>query len=141
MTLRYRISNLDTHPSKGKFDKIELGLDDFVSINGDFEFYLEDSLVLKQEYWNVGELAQQLLAWKNNGLQNDFHYNCCDAEEKDLFTFKLVTGGFQFMSEWADIDVEGVIDPKSIESFIDSYSITVKQDIMRRLGFDVSRYL
>jgi hypothetical protein len=50
MTLIYKISKLDTHPIKGQFDKIELDLYDFMSINGDFEFYIENRLVLKQEY-------------------------------------------------------------------------------------------
>jgi hypothetical protein len=72
MTLIYKISNLDTHPTKGQFDKIELDLFDFMSINGDFEFYIENSLVLKQEYWNVGELAQQLLEWKKMDFETTF---------------------------------------------------------------------
>jgi len=141
MTLTYKISNLDTHPTIGRFDKIELDLYDFMSINGDFEFYVESRLALRQEYWNVGELAQQLQEWKKNGLLDDFHYNCFDAEEKDLFTFKKITGGFQFFSEWADKNIESVIDRDSIEIFIDTYLKSVKQEIKVKLNFDVSMFI
>jgi hypothetical protein len=140
MTLTYKISNLDTHPTRGQFDKIELDLSDFIGINGDFEFYIESRLTLKQECWNVGELTQQLLELKKSGLQDDFHYNCIDAEEKHLFTFKKVTGGFQFFSEWAVQNIESLIDRNTIEEFIESYAKTVKQEIKGELDFDVSPF-
>lgn len=141
MTLTYKISNLDTHPTKEQFDKIELDLSDFISINGDFEFYIEKRFALREENWNVGELALQLLKWKTNGLLSDFQYNCIDAEERDLFTFKRVTGGFQFFSEWADQNIESVIDRNSIEIFIDTYSKKVKKEIKEELNLDVSRFI
>ena len=78
---------------------------------------------------------------EKNELRDDFHYNCIDAEEKDLFTFKKVKGGFQFFSEWADKNIESVIDRDSIEEFIDNYSKTVKQEIKGELNFDVSMYI
>ena len=141
MTLEYKIANLETHPAKERLNKIELDLIDFININGYFEFYIENRIILKQDYWNVGELALQLIEWKRNGLHGDFVYECIDTEEEQLFSFKHVTGGFLFISEWADKISEIIIDRNLIDEFIDNYSKTVKQEIKEELGFDVSKFL
>jgi hypothetical protein len=49
--------------------------------------------------------------------------------------------GFKFFSEWADKNVESVMDRNSIETFIDTYSEKVKQEIKAELNFDVSKYI
>lgn len=141
MTLSFRISKIDTHPSKEEFAKSDLDFNNFISVNGDFELCIEGNSVLRQENWNIAELAYQLVEWKKEDFRRDFQYRCIDAVESDLFTFKKFNGGFQFFSEWSDNNSKTVFDKKTIKVFIESYSKSVKLEIKNQLGFDVSQYL
>ncbi|TGE06579.1 DUF7878 domain-containing protein [Hymenobacter fodinae] len=113
----------------------------FCSIEGDFKFWIDNKLILQEPSWNIGELAVQLAAWLQLGLQGDFHYQCMDAEEQNLFTFQHQGSSFQFISEWATDSTYRLITEEALTAFISQYRIDVKNRIMNDLGYDSGSYL
>jgi hypothetical protein len=136
MELKFKISKLKTNSNLKDSDFYS-----FIAIDGSFEFYINSIKVLKIEDWNFGELAIQLLKWKNAGFENDFLYFCMDAEEKDLFSFKKSGNGFIFYSEWSKNNSEEIIDIKSIETFILNYIDNIKKEMQNYFGINISKHL
>ncbi|MBF9237240.1 hypothetical protein I2I05_07505 [Hymenobacter sp. BT683] len=144
--LTYKIGPLETNSPQDYLKEKELhkhpmGIWAFRSFSGDFEFFIKRHLVLAEGGWNVGELAMQLNDWLETGLQTDFHYDCMDAEEKDLFTFINHGGTFQFYAEWAAEGLPKPIARQDLEEFISVFRADVKERIECELGFNVSAYL
>ncbi|UOQ52521.1 DUF7878 domain-containing protein [Hymenobacter cellulosivorans] len=105
----------------------------FCSIEADFEFWIDAEQVFQEPHWNIGELAVQLAEWHRSGLQGDFHYQCMDAEEQDLFTFRHEGAGFQFFSEWASNNTFNALTREALIAFIIRY----RNDVIHRIESDL----
>jgi hypothetical protein len=113
----------------------------FCAIEADFNFWINTEPVLQVSHWNIGELAAQLAQWLRTGLLGDFHYECMDADEQDLFTFGHHETGFLFFSEWGTDTATRFVTREALTAFIKQYMDEVRNQIMNDLGFDASLYL
>jgi len=146
MTLDFKLFNLanpspESWRAEKKLHKNKMGYWAFRSIDAEFEFSVDNVSVFKEAFWNIGELAMQLVQWLKMGCKTDFHYNCLDAEEKDLFTFKIQGNNFLFYSEWDEIIRTEVVDHDALIQFIPRLALEVNSRIKRDLGLDAGYFL
>jgi hypothetical protein len=113
----------------------------FMSIAADFQFWIGNICVLREPYWNIGELAMQLNWWLRGGMPTDFQYDCMDAEENDLFSLKKVDECFIFYSAWANENTLTMLSKADLVDFITEFSGTVKSSIKQQLNLDADAFL
>lgn len=146
MQLTFTIQNPETHsPDSHLVNKVlsenVMGIYAFMGITADFAFWVDNVCVLKELYWNIGELAMQLNDWLKSGLSTSFQYNCMEAEEENLFSFMKTEDDFIFFSECADKNSTLPIEKTVLINFIKKYSNCVEIIISQQLGLDVSSFL
>jgi len=148
MILNFSLSNLaNASPESWRAEKTlhknknNMGMWAFRSITADFEFLVDNVCVFKEDCWNIGELAVQLAHWLKTDFKTDFHYDCMDAEEKDLFTFKIQGDNFLFYSEWDEIIRTRLIDRDALVQFIPKLTLEVDKRIKWDLGLDAGYFL
>jgi hypothetical protein len=143
MILTHRISNLDSSNCLTGLALSEnrINIWAFRSLTADFEFWIDDECVFAEPSWNLGELAEQLTDWFRKGMQKDFQYDCMDADQKDLFTFRKAGAHFLFYSNWENEEIEKPVIRTALMEFIQRYSADVEVRIKQDLGLDVSYYL
>ena len=83
----------------------------------------------------------QLAHWLKMDFKTDFHYDCMDVEEKDLFTFRRHGNNFLLYSEWDKIIITELVDRNALAEFISKFTLEVNKRIKRDLGFDTSYFL
>jgi hypothetical protein len=144
--LSYKITNLKTQSPKEYLSEPDLGSNKtgqvvLACIEADFEFWQAGECLFREPEWNVGGLAMQLATWLKTGVATDFEFDCIDSESRNLFTFQRSGSGFQFLSEWSELNNQKVIAREVLIRFIQAFIKEVAQRIKTDLGLDASFYL
>lgn len=148
MILGFKLANLvNDYPESWRTEKElhknknNMGFWAVRSIQADFEFLIDDVCVFKENGCNVGELAVQLAWWFKSDFKTAFHYDFMDAQEPDLFTFRIQGNNFLFYSEWDEVIITELVEREALAQFIPKLAHEVNNRIKLDLGLDASYFL